>query len=276
MERYSFFDAVQTGSTYDRTYASADFAEYFSSFIGNGVFIGDSDSLMVQPSSGLAIKVQVGKAWINGYFYSLSEQEKTLTLARGDNRYARIDRVVCRLNMESRLIEIKVLEGTPGSNPVPKAIERNDAHYDLVLAEVAVSAGATAISAKDITDKRQDEKVCGVVAGVVKQVETSALFAQFKDAFDTWFESIQGQLDSDVAGMLGNKIEAVKTDVETNKQSIATVSGDVTKVKNDYTALKKTVDGHTTDITSLKSKITISSTAAPATGTPNTVYLQML
>ena len=276
MERYSFFDAVQTGSTYDRTYASADFAEYFSSFIGNGVFIGKSDSLMVQPSSGLAIKVQVGKAWINGYFYSLSEQEKTLTLARGDNRYARIDRVVCRLNMESRLIEIKVLEGTPSSNPVAKDIERNDAHYDLVLAEVAVSAGATSISAKDITDKRQDETVCGVVAGVVKQVETSALFAQFKDAFDTWFESIQGQLDGDVAGMLGNKIEAVKTDVETNKQSIATVSGDVTKVQNDYTALKKTVDGHTTDITALKSKITISSTAAPATGTPNTVYLQML
>ena len=276
MERYSFFDAVQTGSTYDRTYASADFAEYFSSFIGNGVFIGKSDSLMVQPSSGLAIKVQVGKAWINGYFYSLSEQEKTLTLARGDNRYARIDRVVCRLNMESRLIEVKVLEGTPSSNPVAKDIERNDAHYDLVLAEVAVSAGATSISAKDITDKRQDETVCGVVAGVVKQVETSALFAQFKDAFDTWFESIKGQLDGDVAGMISNKIEAVKTDVETNKQSIATVSGDVTKVQNDYTALKKTVDGHTTDITSLKSKITISSTAAPATGTPNTVYLQML
>lgn len=276
MERYSFFDAVQTGSVYDRTYASADFAEYFSSFIGNGVFVEQSDSLMVQPSSGLNIKVQVGKAWINGYFYSLTEQPKTLALARGDNRYARIDRVVCRLNMENRLIEVKVLEGTPSSNPVAKDIERNDAHYDLVLAEVAVSAGATTISAKDITDKRQDEKVCGVVAGVVKQIETSALFAQFKDAFDTWFESIKGQLDGDVAGMISNKIEAVKTDVEANKQSIATVKSDVTKVQDNYTALKKTVDGHTTDITSLKSKITISSTPAPATGTPNTVYLQML
>lgn len=276
MERYSFFDAVQTGSVYDRTYASADFAEYFSSFIGNGVFVEQSDSLMVQPSSGLNIKVQVGKAWINGYFYSLSEQPKTLALARGDNRYARIDRVVCRLNMENRLIEVKVLEGTPSSNPVAKDIERNDAHYDLVLAEVAVSAGATAISAKDITDKRQDEKVCGVVAGVVKQIETSALFAQFKNAFDTWFASIKGQLDGDLAGMISNKIEAVKQDVDANKQSIATIQGDVTKVQNNYTSLKQTVDGHTTDITALKSKIKISSTAAPATGTPNTVYLQML
>ena len=276
MERYSFFDAVQTGSVYDRTYASADFAEYFSSFIGNGVFVEQSDSLMVQPSSGLNIKVQVGKAWINGYFYSLTEQPKTLALARGDNRYARIDRVVCRLNMENRLIEVKVLEGTPSSNPVAKDIERNDAHYDLVLAEVAVSAGATAISAKDITDKRQDEKVCGVVAGVVKQIETSALFAQFKNAFDTWFASIKGQLDGDLAGMISNKIEAVKQDVDANKQSIATIQGDVTKVQNNYTSLKQTVDGHTTDITALKSKIKISSTAAPATGTPNTVYLQML
>ena len=276
MERYSFFDAVQTGSVYDRTYASADFAEYFSSFIGNGVFVEQSDSLMVQPSSGLNIKVQVGKAWINGYFYSLTEQPKTLALARGDNRYARIDRVVCRLNMENRLIEVKVLEGTPSSNPVAKDIERNDAHYDLVLAEVAVSAGATAISAKDITDKRQDEKVCGVVAGVVKQIETSALFAQFKNAFDTWFASIKGQLDGDLAGMISNKIEAVKQDVDANKQSIATLQGDVTKVQNNYTSLKQTVDGHTTDITALKSKITISSTSAPTTGTPNTVYLQML
>lgn len=276
MERYSFFDAVQTGSVYDRTYSSADFAEYFSSFIGNGVFVEQSDSLMVQPSSGLNIKVQVGKAWINGYFYSLTEQPKTLALARGDNRYARIDRVVCRLNMESRLIEVKVLEGTPSSNPVPKDIERNDAHYDLVLAEVAVSAGATSISAKDITDKRQDEKVCGVVAGVVQQIETSALFAQFKDAFDTWFESVKGQLDGDLAGMISNKIEAVKQDVDANKQSITTLQGDVTNVQNNYTSLKQTVDRHTTDITALKSKITISSTVAPATGTPNTVYLQML
>ena len=76
--------------------------------------------------------------------------------------------------------------------------------------------------------------------------------------------------------MISNKIEAVKQDVDANKQSIATIQGDVTKVQNNYTSLKQTVDGHTTDITALKSKIKISSTAAPATGTPNTVYLQML
>lgn len=248
MESYSFFDAVQTGTSYDRTYASADFAEYFSSFIGNGVFVDKSDSLMVQPSSGLNVSVQVGKAWINGYFYSLTEEPLTLTLSRGANRYARIDRVICRLNMESRLIEVKVLEGTPSASPVPPELERTESHYDLCLAEVSVSAGATAITGADITDKRHDEKVCGVVAGVVKQVETSALFNQFEDAFNTWFESVKGQLSGDVAGSLANKIESVKLDVATN----------------------------TSDITALKSKITINSATAPTTGTPDTVYLQML
>ena len=58
-----------------------------------------------------------------------------------------------------------------------------------------------------------DESVCGWVTGVVKQLDTTTLFNQFEAYFaefkasyeadfETWFETIKGQLSEDAAGKL--------------------------------------------------------------------------
>ncbi len=38
MERSSFFNAELVDEKYDRTYNAEDFARYFASFIGSGIF----------------------------------------------------------------------------------------------------------------------------------------------------------------------------------------------------------------------------------------------
>ena len=210
MERYSFFDAVNSGSGYDRTYNAADIASYFSSFIGNGVYANPSNQLQVAPSKGLEIKVKTGKAWINGYFYELSEEDKTLTVERGETIYNRIDAVMLSLNLSKRLIELKVVKGKGSSSPVAPAPTRNESQYDLVLAEIHVASGATEIKQGMIYDYRPITGKCGFVSGVVEQIDTSGLFAQYDSKFNDWFEGIKGVLNGDVAGNLSNRLTALE------------------------------------------------------------------
>ena len=68
MEKSSFFNSVSG----DRVYRAEEWAEYFASFIGNGVFPVPSSGLQVVAGSGMAVTVKTGKAWINGYFRNAS------------------------------------------------------------------------------------------------------------------------------------------------------------------------------------------------------------
>lgn len=71
MERSSFFNAVidQNGIP-DRSYLAEDFARYFSTFIGNGVFPNPANQLqVVAVDDNMQIRIKAGFAWINGYMY---------------------------------------------------------------------------------------------------------------------------------------------------------------------------------------------------------------
>lgn len=296
-EHYSFFDAQGAEGSYDRTYSSADLASYFASFIGNGVYANPANQLKVSPANGkMAVNVAVGKAWINGYFYELSESAKELTIATGDANNPRIDKVVCSLNLSQRLIELKVIQGAASANPQPPAHSREDEVFDLVLAEVAVAAGAVELSEEDITDKRPDNTVCGFVTGVVEQIDTTGLFSQYDAEFNTWFEGIQGILDEDTAGNLANQITAIQeqmaetltvekggTGATTAEQALTNLGAAPASHTHAISDVSGTLPvsqggtGATTAYAALQALgITLGTSAAPSTGTANTIYIQLL
>lgn len=242
MAEYSgFFNAeLDSNNQYDRTYAAEQFAQYFSAFIGNGVYITPSTQLKVVPvGNELAIYVSIGKAYINGYFYSNDDNlYKKLSNPNGAN--PRIDRIVLRLDLKTRKIYIDVLEGVASSSPVAKGIIRNQYIYELALADVYVGATALTIVDADITDLRMNSLLCGYVHGVIDQIDTTSLFNQFQASFNTlynnanskfssleskvtndfytlhnqqdstfksWFENIKSQLSGDVAANLQRQID---------------------------------------------------------------------
>lgn len=242
MAEYSgFFNAeLDSNNQYDRTYAAEQFAQYFSAFIGNGVYITPSTQLKVVPvGNELAIYVSIGKAYINGYFYSNDDNlYKRLSNPNGAN--PRIDRIVLRLDLKTRKIYIDVLEGVASSSPVAKGILRNQYVYELALADVYVGATALTIVDTDITDLRANSLLCGYVHGVIDQIDTTNLFNQFQTSFNTlcdsanskfvslenkvandfytlhnqqdntfksWFENIKSQLSGDVAANLQRQID---------------------------------------------------------------------
>jgi len=184
MEKSSFFNSV----SHDRVYRAEEWAEYFASFIGNGVFPVPSNNLQVVANSGMVVTVKAGKAWINGYFY-YNTSDLSLTLPVADGVLNRIDRIVVRWDLTERLISAVVKSSAPSASPTPPPLQRDADAYELCLADITTGAGVTAISQAVITDRRLDGSLCGVVAGVVDQIDTDAFNAQL----EAWFSDYKAQ-----------------------------------------------------------------------------------
>lgn len=188
-ERSGFFDAHLVGGEYDRVYLADSFARYFASFIGNGVFGGKSDELMVHQAdaTGMNVKILSGQAWINGYWYE-NTNEFSLPIEVADGVLNRIDLIVLRWGSSERSIGLCVKKGTPATRAVPPNLQRDSDYYELKLAEVFIRAGTTSILQSDITDTRLDATVCGLVQGVIQQFDTTQFGAQLNSFITKYIE----------------------------------------------------------------------------------------
>jgi hypothetical protein len=298
-----FFDAIDTGGgEYDRVYDAATFAHYFSLFIGNGVFPNPSTGMQVTAMASPTTKVTVnpGNGWINGYYITIpTDEAEVLTIPTANASLARIDSVIMGLNYTDREVQIYVRSGAASSNPSAVTLQRDTDLYELELAQIQVAAGAASITQSMITDMRMNTSRCGIVSGIVNQIDTTNLFAQYDatfqslfaqykstfqdsldqydDTFQTWFNAIKAQFTDDAVGSLQTQITALNTKVD----NIDTTQSKVIDVipfqmyQLNYTGATQTVtlNGVNTD------KMTISGTTSAkdvgsytATATLNTGY----
>lgn len=190
-ETSGFFNAEMVegdgSTTYDRIYYADQFAYYFSKFISNGVYINPATQLKVTSKGELKLNVAVGDAFINGYWYK-NDENFELQLAQANGSLPRIDRVVLRWDSLTRYINLAILQGNPAATPSANNLTRNADTWELGLADVYIERGVLSISDANITDLRPDRTYCGYVAGVVNQIDTTNLFAQFTDAFEQYYE----------------------------------------------------------------------------------------
>lgn len=198
------FDSVATEAdgvtTYDREYGSAEFREVMRKLVGDGVYADPANNMQVTTGGGLSVVVQPGYCWIKGALGIVDEAE-TLTLDAATGN--RVDLIVARfdLSLAARDIHLAVVKGTDGSTDAP-VLTRNDSTYDICLARVQVGAGATNITPANITDTRFDKSVCGIVTGVIDQIDATNLFAQYEAAFNDFMDQLADTLTGDVAGNL--------------------------------------------------------------------------
>ena len=203
-----FFNSTKQGSTYDREYDAADFARYFSLFVGDGVFANPATQLQVVQKTGLIVTVKAGAAFIEGYWFFLTEDEDVTIPANGTT-YAVNTNVCVTLNKSTRAISLKVREAVSSVLPV-----NNGTEHDLVLATIEVGVGASQITDAVITDRRPYSQYCGYVKGLVETVDASELFTQFTAQFEQWFEGIKGQLEEDPAVALAQRITELEEKVD--------------------------------------------------------------
>lgn len=160
-EEYKFFDSTSDDI---REYSAGDFANYWGSIYTSGLlFEQNTLALQVTTNGSLTTKVGSGKALIKGHAY---ENTESLIMVHNPSSGGRIDRVVLRMDLgfNQRYIRLFVKEGTASA---PPSLTRTEQIYELSLAQVKVRAGASSITASDITDERLNEEVCGPVVALV-------------------------------------------------------------------------------------------------------------
>lgn len=195
-ETSGFFNAHVVNGEHDRVYLAEQFAKYFASFIGNGIFGGKLSELMVvqHADGGMKVTVLPGMGWINGFWYENSTNY-TIDVAVSDGVASRIDNIVVRWGKLERKIWIDIVTGTPATNAVAPVIVRSSEYYELKLAEIHVNAGLVSITQENIVDTRLDNEVCGLVAGVVDQIDTTEYVKQLNSFVSDYIAEFRAFLE---------------------------------------------------------------------------------
>ena len=254
-EKSSFFNAELVGETWDRTYTAEDYANYFGSFIGNGVFPNPSTNLQIVANGDMTITVKEGKAWINGYMYH-NDSDLILSVDPADGVLKRIDRIVVKLDFTNRVISCKVKKGTFASSPIAPTLQRDMDIYELGIADILIDNGVISIIQSKITDTRLNTDLCGIVTQTVNEIDTNELYnklqayidergqdvalwvdtatTQWGIEFNTWFDTIKGILSGDIAGNLANRIIILENTV--NNLELTATNVTIADTGNKFTA----------------------------------------
>lgn len=191
--RSGFFNSVNK----DRLYDAEDLGNYFEGLISNGIFESIGNKLLVTSGTGMSVNVDTGRAFINCHWMT-NDAILTLPLDAADVQYKRIDRIIVRLDTSDsvRDMNIYVLKGTNSLNPVAPPLTRTLSTYEICLADIYVDANVTSISQSNITDRRGNTSLCGFVTGLIEQVDTTDLFIQYQDAFETYYKNATAEFDT--------------------------------------------------------------------------------
>lgn len=214
-------------TTFDRIAKSEDYRQMMKSLVSNGVYADPTNNLQVVKGTGaMEVILKSGWAWVEGAFYWNTEDISfTLDTASGTND--RIDTIVIRFSTEQAYRSNKAykITGVANADASPTAPARNSNTYELVLAQIKVPKGSTSITTANITDTRFVKSLCGIAAGVINQIDTTDLFAQYDSRFTIFFNDIKNTLGTDAAGNLLNLINSLT-------ETVTTLSGTVSSNQN--------------------------------------------
>lgn len=188
---YGYFNSVNG----DRKYNAETMSEYFDGIVSDGVYESVGDKLRVVASGAdMTISVETGRALIECHWLK-NDATENITLNAADVQYGRYDSIGVKLDYNERNMSIVVHEGTPANVPtINRPTDTQTVKY-IWLADVKINAGVSAIRKKDIIDRR-GTVVCPWVTGIIKQVDTSQLFAQWQDACQAYYDNMTAEMNA--------------------------------------------------------------------------------
>lgn len=187
----------------------AEDAELFHCPRESGIYAGDDFSCTVTGADN-TVTIDVGLCWIRNSRFSgkVAALKAAVSLDMGvsDSTYPRIDAVVLQFDANKNSTAVVVKQGAAASAPVAPAVSRTEALYELHLYHVRREAGATVVTAADITDLRLDSNYCGLMADSVTRVDTSQISAQIS--------ALITQLREELAAVKDGSAYVLRNDVQ--------------------------------------------------------------
>lgn len=189
MLRFGYFDSDIIGiddegmPIFDRAELSDLFALLLASLVSDGVLALPNTCFKIMAAgNGLNIERMPGFGMVKGHFcYDAESDTMTLTAPQA---YNRIDRVIMRLNLLERMVEIIIKKGEEAEKPQPPELIRPAAgdYFELCLAEITLTPKQTILTQSSINDTRANSALCGFITQLIDHLDTAVFFEQL-DAF---------------------------------------------------------------------------------------------
>ena len=176
---YGFYNSYNG----DRTYDATDISSIFDGIIKDGVFMSIGDAFIVSAANGMQVIVGSGRAWFN-HTWTYNSVPSLHTIEPADLVLNRIDTVVLEINAseEVRANSIKIIKGTPATNPVAPTLINTELVHQYPLADIYVGANVTEIIPANITN-RVGTAACPLSTGILETLDSAPLLAQWNSAF---------------------------------------------------------------------------------------------
>lgn len=210
---YGFYNSMNG----DRKYDAVQLSSIFDGVIRDGVFQSIGGYLATKPGTGMQVIVAPGKAWFD-HTWTVNDADLPLEIAQSDLTLSRYDAVILETDATKSVREnsIKVLKGTPSSNPQkPTLTNEGDVHQH-PLAYILVPGGSSSIQAQNI-DIMVGKTECPFVTSILESVSIEALLEKWEGEFRVWFDDLQDQMSGDVATNLQNQINKINQTTATEE-----------------------------------------------------------
>ena len=193
-----FFDSVNK----DRLYKAEEMTRPYELLVSNGVFATPkgtpSTYLQVYADSGMKVVVRPGRGIFKDKWF-INDSDLLLTISPAEINLTRVDAIVVRIDTSEdvRAGTIEIKKGTPASEEEAKApdMERTLDVHEYKLASIKIKPEVTQIEQANITDERGGVD-CGWVTSLVNQMDTTTLFEQWKDAYNTYYEQVETDFET--------------------------------------------------------------------------------
>lgn len=184
-----FFNSVNK----DRTYLAEDMNKPYKRIISEGIFATpqgtpSTDLQVLSANNGMNIIIKAGQGLLGGKWFE-NPSDILYTVPANNDVNPRRDSVIIQMDNRTsgRVSNVIYRTGTPSANPQVPDISSNDNLVEKRVANIYVAAGARNINQDGIVDLRGSSE-CLWITSLIKQVDTSALFAQWQAAYEKQYE----------------------------------------------------------------------------------------
>lgn len=179
---------------HDRLYDATQISTLFEGLINDGVYQGVGHIFKVSASNGMNVTVDTGRAWFNNT-WTRNDALIVLTVPTAEQVLKRIDAVVIEVNsLETvRNNTIKIVKGTPASNPSKPSLTKNDDVHQYPLAYITVDPNITVITQQKIQNA-VGTSACPFVTGIIDTLDIDDLIAQWSSEFNVLFAELEEKI----------------------------------------------------------------------------------
>lgn len=205
---YGFYDSLN----HDRRYNALQMSSIFDGIIEDGVYANYLEQFRVEPGSGMNVIVKPGRAWFN-HTWTLNTKDQTLKIDPENSSLTRIDSVMLTVNRTTagtngRTNYLEVVKGAPATSPKVPMPQETEFVFQHILAHIYVRPGASSITKGDIViDVGKDSYTPFVANAVGAPISADAWFNDWKNDFDTWFDSVKGVFEGDPIGNIVTELQ---------------------------------------------------------------------